>query len=349
MGLPKIAVVILNWNGKSWLSTFLPSVTQHSLPTDAYEVEVVVADNCSTDDSVAYVKKHFPAVSVVENAYNAGYAGGYNLALQQVQADVFVLLNSDVEVTPGWLHAPVMRLLQNDEIASVQPKICSYQQKNFLEYAGGAGGFIDRFGYPFCRGRIFSTLEEDTRQYNTPTEIFWASGACLFVKASCFREAGELDEDFFAHMEEIDLCWRLKNLGYTCWYEPSSLVYHVGGGTLQSINPRKTYLNFRNNLFMLVKNLPRSFFTRTILLRMILDGIAAIKFVFQGNPRHAYAVFSAHMSFYRHFTRMYKKRPEGDWLQKKLKLSCVYRRLVVFDYYVKGKTIFSTLKDKDFY
>lgn len=349
MSLPKVAVVILNWNGIDLLKHFLPYVLQHSSSNRDFIVEVVLADNASTDASVAYTKEHFPAVQIVINPMNNGYAGGYNTALKHIKADVYVLVNSDIEVTDNWLQEPVMQMLCNPKIACVQPKICSFSKRNLLEYAGGAGGFIDRLGYPFCRGRIFDTQEEDHKQYNNYSEIFWASGACMFIRSDCFWQAGGFDEDFFAHMEEIDLCWRLKNLGYLCMYEPASVVYHVGGGTLSAINPRKTYLNFRNNLYMLAKNLPSPFFTRTIFLRLVLDGIAAWKFLLQGSFRHFKAVFDAHMSFYANFRKMMAKRQRNESLKKSFKLSAVYRRSIVFDYFVLGRKKFNALRTKDFY
>ena len=265
----KTAVVVLNWNGKAWLEKFLPNLVNHS-----QVATVFVADNASTDDSVDYVKINFPTVKIIVNASNGGYAKGYNDVLKQIDAEYFVLINSDIEVTAGWL-SPIISLMDSDkQIASCQPKILNYNSKTKFEYAGASGGFIDNLGYPFCRGRIFDDLEQDKGQYNDAVEVFWATGACLFVRSTHFWELGGLDEDFFAHQEEIDLCWRLKNKGYKIMVQPKSVVYHVGGGTLNAGSPFKTHLNFRNNLFMLFKNLPISSLFTTIPMRLVLDGVA---------------------------------------------------------------------------
>ena len=246
-----VAIAILNWNGKNWLEKFLPSVISHSENTDIY-----IIDNASTDDSVAFLKLNFPQVKIIQNTENHGFAGGYNEGLKKIKADIYCLLNSDVEVTENWLN-PVVDLFQKDlNISAVQPKILDFNRKNFFEFAGAAGGFIDNLGYPYCRGRIFDEIEEDKGQYNDETEIFWASGCCLFIRSKDFWAENGFDERFFAHQEEIDLCWRLKNSGKKIFYTGKSTVYHVGGGTLNKENPQKTYLNIRNNLSMLLKNLP---------------------------------------------------------------------------------------------
>ncbi|MCA1759959.1 MAG: glycosyltransferase family 2 protein, partial [Bacteroidales bacterium] len=268
----KIAIVILNWNGEKLFPKFLPSVIRNSTEPGT---EIYVADNGSTDNSIPFLKENFPEVKIIELKKNYGFAEGYNQALEQVNADYFVLLNSDVEVTPNWLK-PCISMLKTDEtLAAVQPKILSYEKPHQFEYAGAAGGFIDLFGYPFCKGRILNRMEPDLGQYNSPTPIFWASGACMFIKSKLFNLAGGFDGDFWAHMEEIDLCWRLKNQGYKVAYQPQSVVFHLGGGTLSYNSHKKVYLNFRNNLFMLFKNLPRTQFTRIFFARMILDGVAA--------------------------------------------------------------------------
>lgn len=265
----KTAVIILNWNGKAWLEKFLPTLQEYS-----QEATIFVADNASTDDSVDYVKINFPTVKIIINASNGGYAKGYNDVLKHIDSEYFVLINSDIEVTAGWL-SPIIALMDNDkQIAACQPKILDYNNKNNFEYAGASGGFIDNLGYPFCRGRIFDSVEEDKGQYNDAIEVFWATGACLFVRAVHYNEVGGLDEDFFAHQEEIDMCWRLKNKGYKIMVEPKSVVYHVGGGTLNAGSPFKTHLNFRNNLFMLFKNLPTSSLFTIIPMRLVLDGVA---------------------------------------------------------------------------
>jgi GT2 family glycosyltransferase len=248
----KTAVVILNWNGRNFLETFLPSVLEYS----ARCADVIVADNASTDDSVAFLQEHYPQIRIIEHPKNGGFSKGYNDALKQIDAEYYILLNSDVEVTPNWI-TPVIEMMDADpSIAACQPKLRSFEDRSQFEYAGAAGGFIDAYGYPFCRGRIFDVLEEDRGQYDDACEVFWATGACLFVRADLYHALGGLDEDFFAHMEEIDFCWRLKNNGHKVMYCPDSTVYHVGGGALPKSSPRKTYLNFRNNLALLVKNLP---------------------------------------------------------------------------------------------
>ena len=273
----KIAVVILNWNGKKLLRQFLPSIIQFSENAVIY-----VADNASTDDSIEVIKREFPTVKIIQNKDNYGFAKGYNEALQFVDEPYYALVNSDVEVTKNWLN-PIYELFEKDtKIAIIQPKILDFKKKTHFEYAGAAGGFIDKYGYPFCRGRIFETLEEDKGQYNDETEIFWATGACFFIRKDVYHELKGFDADFFAHQEEIDLCWRAFNLGYKTKYTSKSVVYHVGGATLDAANPMKTYLNFRNSLYMLVKNLPIGELFLVIFMRMILDGIAALKFLVQG-------------------------------------------------------------------
>ncbi|MBT5615257.1 MAG: glycosyltransferase family 2 protein [Flavobacteriales bacterium] len=300
----KTAVVVLNWNGKAWLEKFLPNLVNHS-----QVATVFVADNASTDDSVDYVKINFPTVKIIVNASNGGYAKGYNDVLKQIDAEYFVLINSDIEVTAGWL-SPIISLMDSDkQIASCQPKILNYNSKTKFEYAGASGGFIDNLGYPFCRGRIFDDLEQDKGQYNDAVEVFWATGACLFVRSTHFWELGGLDEDFFAHQEEIDLCWRLKNKGYKIMVQPKSVVYHVGGGTLNTGSPFKTHLNFRNNLFMLFKNLPISSLFTTIPMRLVLDGVAALTFLNKEKGlEHVLAIAKAHFSFYFAIPNLIAKR-----------------------------------------
>ena len=273
----RIAVVILNWNGKPFLEKFLPSVISNSQDATIY-----VADNSSSDGSLEFVEKNFTSVKRIDNGENLGFAGGYNKALENLNEEFFVLLNSDVETTPNWLQ-PVIKLFDSDlEIAAIQPKILSYQNKKSFEYAGAAGGFIDKNGYPFCRGRIFDSLENDNGQYDSVQEIFWATGACMFMRSKVFKELGGLDDDFFAHMEEIDLCWRMQLHGYEVGCEPTSTVYHLGGGTLNKLSSKKTYLNFRNSLIIMFLNLPSAEAFAKIMTRLILDGIAGIKFIFEG-------------------------------------------------------------------
>jgi len=281
----KIAIVILNWNGKKLLEQFLPSVVQNSP-----EATVYIADNASTDDSISFVTKHFPTIQIIKNKYNFGYAQGYNEALKQVDADIFALVNSDVEVTQNWLQ-PILETFKNEpNTAIVQPKILDYKHKEYFEYAGAGGGFIDKYGFPFCRGRIFDTIEKDNGQYNDTCDIFWASGASFFIRSSVFKELNGFDVDFFAHQEEIDLCWRAINKNYTIKYNGLSTIYHVGGATLNEENPKKTFLNFRNSLFMLTKNLPKEKLFKILLIRMVLDGIAGLRFLFKGKFTHLFAV-----------------------------------------------------------
>lgn len=340
----KVAVVILNWNGKPYLEKFLPSVIKHS-----QSAEVIVADNGSTDDSVSFLKKNFPGVRILESAQNSGFAGGYNKALAKIYDSFsseerdklyYVLLNSDVEVTENWIE-PVIRLMEKDKsTAAAQPKIRAWHDKTKFEYAGSAGGFIDKFGYPFCRGRIFNTLETDHGQYDDEKEIFWATGACMFVKADLFHKAGGFDAGFFAHMEEIDLCWRLKNSGYKIYYCPGSVIYHIGGGTLNKSNPKKTFLNFRNSLWLLLKNLPAGKIFPVILLRLVLDGIAGLKFLSEGNIGDFLAVIKAHFSVYLNISSVLRKRGEVQ----ENHLTGIYRRSIVWDYFVKGRKVFTSLQ-----
>ncbi len=299
----KVAVVILNWNGLSFLKKFLPDVIRYSP-----EATVYVADNNSFDESIQYVEEKHPEVEIIQLPKNEGFCKGYNSALSQIEAEYYVLLNSDVQVTEGWI-SPIISLMESDPlIAACQPKIKSYLEPEYFEYAGAAGGFIDYLGYTFCRGRIFEKLEKDKGQYNDAKEIFWATGACMFIKAELFHKTGGFDDDFFAHMEEIDLCWRLKRLGYKIMYCGKSEVFHVGGGTLSATNPQKTYLNFRNNLALLIKNHSEKHFLRTILTRMLLDGIAAFKLLFSDSYKHFNAVIKAHFSVYGQYKKLYVKR-----------------------------------------
>lgn len=301
----KVAIVILNWNGKELLEQFLPSVIEYSK-----EAVIYVADNASTDASVEFLNLNFPQVNILQNNRNAGYAGGYNLALKSVKEDIHILLNSDVEVTENWLTPIIETFEEEPETAAIQPKILDYNKKGHFEYAGAAGGYIDKFGYPFCRGRIFQQLEEDHGQYNDDQYIFWASGACLAIRKTAFDEIGGLDEDFFVHQEEIDLCWRLLNRGYKIKYVGASRIFHLGGATLQNMNPKKTFFNFRNGLFLLLKNIEPSRLFYILMVRMILDGIAGLKFISEGKFNHFFAILKAHASFYRHYGKMQRKRPK---------------------------------------
>lgn len=301
--MKKAAVVILNWNGRKLLGQFLPSVVQFSP-----EANIYLADNDSSDDSVSFVQKQFPDVKIIRNTGNFGYAKGYNDALKFVEEDIYALVNSDVEVTENWL-APILEMFDAEpETAIIQPKILDYRNRGYFEYAGAAGGFIDKYGYPFCRGRLFDTLEKDEGQYDDDCDIFWASGACFFIRKEAFRELKGFDSDLFAHQEEIDLCWRAINKAKKVRYTWRSVIYHVGGATLDSHNPQKTFLNFRNSLRVLTKNLPQRKLLTVLLIRLILDGAAGIQFLIKGKLAHTVAIIKAHFSFYTHFGCDYDKR-----------------------------------------
>jgi GT2 family glycosyltransferase len=325
----KIAVAILNWNGQKLLQQFLPSVVAFSK-----EATIYVADNASTDDSILFLKNSHPEVQIIENEDNYGYAKGYNEALKKVDADVFCLVNSDIEVTENWLQ-PIIETFENEpKTAIIQPKILDFKNKEYFEYAGAAGGFIDKYGYPFCRGRIFETLEKDSKQYDDVSEIFWASGACFFIRKSVFEDLIGFDEDFFAHQEEIDLCWRAFNKNYVTKYNSKSVVYHVGGATLDKSNPQKTFLNFRNSLLMLLKNLPRNKIIPILFIRMVLDGLAGIQFLFKGKVSHFFAILKANFWFYHLISKTLKKR---EIFQKQ---DYFYQKSIIYQYFVKKGTVF---------
>lgn len=331
----EIAVVILNWNGKALLEKFLPSVIEYS-----EEAAIYVADNASTDDSVEFLKVHHPSVKIIQNRENGGYAKGYNDALNSVDEDIYCLLNSDIEVTQDWLKPILATFNTYTKIAIVQPKLLDYKNKAYFEYAGAGGGFIDKFGYPYCRGRIFNTIEKDVGQYNDTTQIFWASGACFFIRKSVFKSLNGFDDSFFAHMEEIDLCWRAHNMSHTTTYVGASTVYHVGGATLNNTNPRKTYLNFRNSLFAVTKNAPRNLFF-LILTRLILDGFASMKFLTELKFDHIWAVLRAHGSFYSSFSKLLKKRQILKSRISKKSLPKYYQvESIVWQYFIKNKRKF---------
>ena len=332
----KTAIAILNWNGRDLLAKFLPSVILHSEQL----ASIYVIDNASTDDSVEFVSQKFPSVRVIKNTENGGYAKGYNDGLQHITADLFILLNNDVEVTPNWL-APIISAFEADSNLGVaQPKLLDYYKKDHFEYAGAAGGFIDALGYPYCRGRIFEILEKDNGQYDDEKAIFWASGAVFAVKSEIFYQAGKFDELYFAHQEEIDLCWRIKNLGYSIHYIGSSHVYHVGGATLDTMNPKKTFYNFRNSLFNLVKNTSSNTIWLIILGRLILDGFAGIKFLAAGKSQHFLAILKAHYSFYCTLPRLLRARRAHNQSAK------YYHCLsIVWQYYILKKKHFFNLKE----
>ena len=330
--MKKIAVVILNWNGAKLLEQFLPSVVAYS-----DEATVYVADNASTDNSIEFIKQQFPSVKIIQNTDNFGFAKGYNEALKNVEENYYALVNSDIEVTENWL-TPIVNMFETQpKTAIIQPKLLDFKMKTHFEYAGGAGGFIDKYGYPFCRGRIFGTIEEDRNQYDDEIEIFWATGACFFIRKEVFRTLNGFDDHFFAHQEEIDLCWRAFNLGYNSKYTSKSVVYHVGGATLNDGNPRKTFLNFRNSLLMLVKNLPKNQIILVIFMRMILDGLAGFQFILKGKLRHFFAILKAHYSFYTLANKFYKKR---NIIQKSNYFKI---KSIVYRYFIKSGKEFDKL------
>ncbi len=340
---PKIAVAILNWNGRALLERFLPSVSQYSKDL----ATLYIIDNHSTDDSREYTAQNWPHIHWIANPSNAGYAGGYNQGLKHITEPYVVLLNSDIEVTENWLLPLLHAMEKNPELAALQPKIKDLNKPDFFEYAGAAGGFIDYLGYPFCRGRFFYEQEKDTGQYDDYREVFWASGACLMLRKSAFEDVNGLNEVLFAHMEEIDLCWRLQQAGYAVACAPASTVYHLGGGTLDKLNARKTFLNFRNNLIILFLNLPtiEGFFT--IFTRLLLDGAAALKFLADRQPRHFLAVLRAHFAFYGLFPKLARQKGRNSRLPMK-KLKGVYHKSLVEAFFLKKKRKFSLLDEDSF-
>ncbi len=335
-----VAIVILNWNGRGFLEKFLPSVlaSVYTNQQDAQYKKIIVADNASTDDSIFFLQQHFPQIGIIQNSSNEGFAKGYNTALKQVEADYYVLLNSDVEVTENWL-APVIDLMEGDiTIAACQPKILSFDNKSKFEYAGASGGWLDKFGYPFMRGRVFDICETDTGQYDTVQQCFWASGAALFVRAKVYHEMGGLDEFFFAHQEEIDFSWRLQLAGYKIFVHPASVVYHVGGGTLPKGNSLKTFLNFRNNLIMLSKNSPVGTAFWKIPVRMILDALSAWRGLMSGDGGYFIAIFKAHRDFIGWL--LWHRKKSVFPIKKDGKLSGWYNGSVVWAYFVQKKKTF---------
>lgn len=326
----EIAVVILNWNGKEHLATYLPSVIEHT-----QNARIYVADNASTDDSIAFLNEKYPQIKQIHNSENGGFAKGYNDALKSIQADYYVLLNSDVEVSKNWVETTIKHMEEQKALIA-QPKILSYQHKDHFEYAGAAGGFIDYLGYPFCRGRIFQSMEKDHGQYDDVVEVFWATGACMFIKADLFHELGGFDERYFAHMEEIDLCWRAKNKGHKVLYVGKSHVYHLGGGTMQNSNPKKTFLNFRNSLLTLNKNDQSKFTAIKILLRLLLDGLAFVKILIDNGFSHALSIPQAHFSYYK-MKKKHKRVPTPN-------LTGMYHKSIVLQHFLFKIQRYSELK-----
>jgi GT2 family glycosyltransferase len=337
----RVAIVILNWNGKQFLEEFLPSVIKYSNIEGA---KVIIADNASSDNSVGFIRENAPSVEIIRLDKNYGFAEGYNRALDQIESEYFVLLNSDVKVTEGWLN-PLLGMMDSDSlVGACMPKIKSYSQPDFFEYAGAAGGFIDKYGYTFCQGRIFDSIENDFGQYDASREIFWASGACLMVRASLFKITGGLDSRFFAHMEEIDLCWRFKNRGYKIMYVSTSIVFHVGGGTLPRSNPQKTYLNFRNNLYLLSKNLPHEKLVNILIIRFLMDLLSELRFLFRGAFRDFFAIIQAHFTFFmnRKYCTVFRKNEQQFMTSHTHKQ--IYPGSIVYDYFIRKKYTFKSLK-----
>ena len=339
----KVAVVILNWNGAKLMEEFLPSVVDYS-PTEL--AEVIVADNGSTDTSVDMLKEKFPSVRIIQLDKNYGFAEGYNQALKQIDNEYTVLLNSDVEVTPGWLDAPLAAMEADSTIVAAQPKIRAQRNKDYFEYAGAAGGYMDIYGYPYCRGRLLHVVEKDEGQYDTPTDILWATGACLFIRTTIYKEVDGLDAGFFAHQEEIDMCWRLRSRGYRLVCTPQSVVYHVGGATLQVESPRKTFLNFRNNLLMLYKNLPEKELKHVMRARFWLDYIAATKFLLCGHVQNAKAVYEARKAFFDMKPEYAEKRRENLAKTTLGTIPELMHSSLIIGFYLKGKKKFADIHNR---
>ena len=348
MPQPHVAIVILSWNGVSFFKEYLSSVEATTYANHS----IWVIDNNSTDDSLDYLSKNHPKIRVIQNGFNAGFATGYNLGLKQIEADYYILLNQDVETTPTWIDPLVERALTDDTIAVVQPRVKAAFDKRYFEYAGASGGFIDSFGVTFCRGRIFEHLEVDENQYNQSTEIFWGSGCAMFIKADVYHRFGGLDDDFFAHMEEIDLCWRIKNGGYKIVYEPTSEVFHLGGGSLPKGSPKKSYLNFRNNLSMIFKNKPFPNVLFTIPIRILIDILAAWKDLLSGNWKGFLVILKAHLYFYAHLPALFAKRRKTNRIVREQRISKVpntnglYKGSIIWAYMIRGIKKFSDLRMK---
>ncbi|HDR68716.1 MAG TPA: glycosyltransferase family 2 protein [Bacteroidaceae bacterium] len=338
-----VSIVILNWNGKKFLEQFMGKLADFSQVPGA---EIVVADNASSDDSISYLEKYFPGIRIIRLDKNYGFSGGYNRALEQIRSRYFLLINSDMEVTRGWLEPMLEFMEKNPDVAACSPKILDYNRRKHFEYAGAAGGYIDKFGYAFCRGRIFDVLEEDNQQYDQTVETFWATGACFMVRAQVFQELKGFDEYFFAHMEEIDLCWRMKNIGYKICCVPASAVYHVGGGTLATGNPFKTYLNFRNNLLLLYKNLPRNKFYSTMFARLVLDAVSALRYLLRGDLKDFAAVVKAHISFHIRKKSYRCFRKTNKMTINSVNFTEIYSGSIVIDFFFLKNKTFSRLRHR---
>lgn len=339
--MSKTAVVILNWNGVDYLKKFLPSLVKY---TSFPDIELVVADNASSDSSVGFLESEYPEIKVITLDKNYGFAGGYNRALEQLDADFFMVLNSDIEVTEGWIQPLIALLKQQEDVAACSPLILDHSKKGSYEYAGAAGGYIDKYGYTFCRGRIFDKNEEIQLTYSNETNVFWTTGACMLVRAEMFNEVGGFDDYFFAHMEEVDLCWRWKNLGYKLKVLPGSKVYHVGGGTLHKSNPFKTYLNFRNNLLLLYKNLPGNKLAKVLFTRILLDYLSVFRFLASFSFKDIEAIFEAHRHFQRKKKDYREFRELNDSKTARSDHEERYNRSIVLDYFLLGRRKFSQLR-----
>lgn len=340
----KVSVVILNWNGKSLLESYLSDVIKYSSTKSELQAEIVVADNGSTDGSIEYLKeKYSKEVRIIDLKENHGFADGYNLALKQVDSEYVVLLNSDVEVTEGWLDILIDFLDSNTDVAACQPKIRSLRNRDLFEHAGGSGGFIDILGYPFCRGRVLSVLEKDIAQYDDVVDIFWATGACLCIRMDEYKNSGGLDAGFFAHMEEIDLCWRLRSRGKRIVCVPKSVVFHLGGATLNKENPHKTFLNYRNNLLMLYKNCSRRVLMPVMIIRFFLDYLSLLLFLLSGKPGDAKAVLRARLAFLKIYSSYRAKRLENLRMAENKVIPQIYKGSILLEYYLLGKKRFSEI------
>ncbi len=340
--MPSVAIAILNYNGLSLLQKYLPLVAQHNS-----QYSICIIDNASTDNSIEWIKKHYPHIHIIQNSHNYGFAKGYNEGLKHIAADYYVLMNNDIRTTENWLPPIINFMEKQPDVAISMPKLLDDTKPEFFEYAGACGGFIDVLGYPFCKGRVFLSLEKDEGQYDKISEIFWATGACMIIKSKVFWEAGGFDDDFFAHMEEIDLCWRIKNIGYKVYVYPYSRVYHLGGGTLNKINPHKTYLNFRNSLLTLVKNHPTKNLFLKIFFRLLLDGVAGIKFLLEGHGKHTWAVIQSHVYFYKNFKKFWNKRKMFEQQHRvHYQFAPVLNKSIVWLHYIKGIRYFKELKTK---
>ena len=334
------AVIILNWNGIDWLKQFIPILIKN---TESKDADLIVADNASSDQSVEYLKTNQPEIQLIILDKNYGFAEGYNKAIEQISHPFSILLNSDVEVSKAWVLPLIAQLKEKRNTVACQPKILDFKDKTKFEYAGASGGFIDYLGYPFCRGRLFNSLETDHGQYDKPISVFWATGACLAIKTDVYKEVGGLDSNFFAHMEEIDLCWRLKSRGYDIFVVPTSKVYHVGGGTLSKISPKKTYLNFRNNLLILYKNLPDSKLNKILFYRLMLDGVAGVEMLLTGKANHMFAIIKAHIHFYKMKSSYRAKRSDNLKACKKTNIPEILSKSIVLEHFLKRRKFYSDL------